>query len=229
MTTPPPPPGPPTVHLPQGDTEDWLDRLNDAIEDDFAPAEIPAPRRTAQPADRIPDWWTGERVILGKPDAEPEPVCEHSEPLEVHDGYGELVAYLCPDCDAQLLAPPVEEDVAPQPYAETVAAAPSAAGRGWLPAGATGITLNPRARRLVYNGSAAAIGWGLGLGPAVRDFIAACGQEAGTLPAFIVGLAVCGSVSLLVDRRTRGWWAPLAWVLRAPLASVVLALALAPF
>ncbi|WP_329174950.1 hypothetical protein OG754_19260 [Streptomyces decoyicus] len=229
--TPPPPSTPPTVHLPiQVDTagDDWWDDLYG--DEGSAPAAAPGQRRVAVPADRLPFWWTGEGVTLGgQVDAEPEPVCEHPEPLEVHDAYAELVAYLCPACDAQLPVPAADEDEAkPQPYERLAASARSVGRRasGWLPAGATGITLNPRARRLLYNGSAAGLGWYLHIGPPLKSLLEECGREAGIGASLVVGVGICGAAAVLIDRRTRHWWPPLAWVCRAPLAAAVLALLL---
>lgn len=238
MTTPPPPSDPPTVHLPtsvDATGDDWWDDLYG--DEDAAPADVPGPRRVAvpaAPADRLPFWWTGEGVKLGDEqdgvDTEPVPEpCEHPETLEVHNGYGELVAYLCPACDAQLPAPEADEDEAePQPYEQLAASARSMGRRasGWLPAGATGITLNPRARRLLYNGSAAGLGWYLHIGPPIKHLLEECGREAGIGASLIVGVGICGAAAVLVDRRTRHWWPPLAWVCRAPLAAAVLALLL---
>ncbi|MGA5637102.1 hypothetical protein [Streptomyces lydicamycinicus] len=237
MTTPPPPSDPPTVHLPNpvDDTgDDWWRALYG--DEDKAPADVPGPRRVAVPADRLPFWWTGEGVKLGdeqhRVDTEPvlEP-CEHPQPLEVRDGYGDLVAYLCPACDAQLPAPEADEDEA-RPYDRLVdrtrSAASTAATKAgaWLPAGAKGIDLNPRARRLLYNGSAAGLGWYLHFGPPIKHLLEECGREAGIGASLIVGVGICGAAAFLIDRRTRHWWPPLAWVCRAPLAAAVLALLL---
>ncbi|WJY40013.1 hypothetical protein QT196_23550 [Streptomyces sp. P9-2B-2] len=236
MTTPPPPSTPPTVHLPTpADTtaDDWWEALyGDGTAD---AAEVPAPRAVTAPAGRLPFWWTGEGVALGddaeEVDTDPVPPCEHPELLEVHDTYGELVAYLCPACDAQFPAPDTEEDEA-RPYDRFVATTRSAASTasskvsGWLPAGAKGIELNPRARRLLYNGSAAGLGWYLHIGPPIKHLLEECGREASIGASLIVGVAICGAAAVLVDRRTRHWWPPLAWVCRAPLAAAVLALCL---
>nr|WP_192964206.1 hypothetical protein [Streptomyces natalensis] len=234
MTVPPQPPVPPTVHLPSATGDDWWDDLYG--NEDVAPADVPGPRRVAVAADRLPFWWTGERVSLGhdadEVDTEPEPECEHPEPLEVHDPYGELVAHLCPQCDAQLPVDTDEDEAEPEPYAQLVANTRSAASTaatkvsGWLPAGAKGIQLNPRARRLLYNGSAAALGWYLHIGPPIQHAIETCGREAGTGASLVLGAGICGVLALVIDRRTRHWWPPLAWVGRAPLACAVLALCL---
>jgi hypothetical protein len=86
--------------------------------------------------------------------------------------------------------------------------------------------LEPRARWAIYTGTAAAAGWGLGLEQLLQGLIAECGHDTGqTLPAVLVGLGLITACAL-IDRRTRYWWPPLAWVCRIPLASALLALAL---
>ncbi|MFI1161968.1 hypothetical protein [Streptomyces sioyaensis] len=236
MTTPPPPSTPPTVHLPNPvDTtgDDWWDDLYG--DEDEAPADVPGPRRVAVPADRLPFWWTGEGVKLGdephRVDTAPVPEpCEHPEPLEVRDGYGELVAYLCQVCDAQLEVDTDEDEARPYDRlvdrTRSVASTAASKAGAWLPAGAKGIELNPRARRLLYNGSAAGLGWYLHIGPPIKHLLEECGREAGIGASLIVGAGICGAAAVLIDRRTRHWWPPLAWVCRAPLAAAVLALLL---
>ncbi|MGV4930293.1 hypothetical protein [Streptomyces sp. HJ7] len=221
---PPPPADPPTVHL---------DEQQVSAVDTPADTEVDTPALAAdeRSAHRIQDWWTGRHVDLTKPTAADEDEaaeeCDHPEPLELYDAYGDLVAYLCPACDAQLPAdtPEETETEAYGGLVERTRSAASKTGR-WLPAGAAGIQLNPRARRLVYNGSAAALGWYLHLGPPISALIKTCGREAGIGAALVLGLGICGAAAWLVDRRTRHWWPPLAWVCRAPLATAVLALCL---
>ncbi|WP_328732037.1 hypothetical protein OHT20_18640 [Streptomyces caniferus] len=211
-------------------TDGWWDELYG--EDDVDTTEAPAPRQAAVPADRLPFWWTGEGVNLGGEEdttAPAEPVCEHPEPLEVRDSDGELAAYLCPACDAQIPVDTDEDEADPeQPYGGVVARTATAASKAgtWLPAGAKGIQLNPRAQRLLYNGSAAALGWVLHIGPPIKHVIEECGREASIGASLVLGIGICGAVAVLVDRRTRHWWPPLAWVCRAPLATAVLALLL---
>jgi hypothetical protein len=108
------------------------------------------------------------------------------------------------------------------PHAEPKAPAPAR----WLPAGATGMRLNPRARRIAYNGGAAALGWGLGLVGPMTHALDACGRDQSIGAALVLGVGGCLVIGFAIDRRTRGWWPPLAWVARVPLASAVLALVL---
>jgi hypothetical protein len=84
-----------------------------------------------------------------------------------------------------------------------------------------------RRRNLLYSGSAAALGWGLGLEGRCHDLIAECGTSTGSpLAAVILGGGLVAVAIALIDRRTRHWYLPLAWACRIPAASAVVALAL---
>jgi hypothetical protein len=81
--------------------------------------------------------------------------------------------------------------------------------------------------RLVYNGSAAGAGWGLGWVGDMERMLHNCAAETGDAgAALILGVAVMGVVIAVIDRRTRHWYSALAWACRIPLASAVVALAL---
>jgi hypothetical protein len=84
-----------------------------------------------------------------------------------------------------------------------------------------------RFKLLVYNAGAAGTGWGFGWEGRLHSVLVACGRETGDpYAAMILGAAVVGAAVALIDRRTRHWWWPLAWVCRIPLATAILALAL---
>lgn len=84
-----------------------------------------------------------------------------------------------------------------------------------------------RLRNLAYSGSAAGLGWGLGLVDRLHALLDECARQTGDpYAALVLGAGVIAAAVLLVDRRTRGWYRPLAWACRIPLASAVLALAL---
>ncbi|MER7395471.1 hypothetical protein ABT381_08140 [Streptomyces sp. NPDC000151] len=226
MTTPPPMPSePPTVHLPQQvDTgaDDWWDRLY--ADEDQVPAEDPAPLRVAVPADRLPDWWADKPVHLGpEEDTEPEP--EDTDPDEVDEEPEELEETHGQEHDADGsdgIAAPVPAPKAP---------AADSFWRGWAPAGAVGMQLlHPsRGRRLIYNASAAALGWGLHLDDPVQQLVAYVGREFSDTAVLILSAALVVAVGVLIDHKTRHWWPPLAWICRIPLATTLLALALAYF
>ncbi|MFJ5954177.1 hypothetical protein [Streptomyces noursei] len=241
---PPPPTAPPTVHL-----ADQQQEPVDAPADTEMDTAAPAPER---PAHRIQNWWSGRHVDLTKPAPaadENEDQVEEDEDQAVEEGEGECahpalvplvlttgetVGYLCRDCDARLYAKADKDADEDEDGDEEEADGDERPGRraalrkaaGWLPAGATGITLNPRARRVVYNATAAGLGWLVGIGPLASDALRDCGAHYDMSTALILGCLMAGGVAFLFDRRTRVLWAPLAWACRAPLASVVLAIAL---
>ncbi len=85
-----------------------------------------------------------------------------------------------------------------------------------------------RWRWVLYNGSAALAGWGLNANRPVAGALASCAQATNTVSALLLGAGMCAVTWHFADRHTRGWWPPLAWVMRIPLATVVLVLVLTP-
>ena len=78
----------------------------------------------------------------------------------------------------------------------------------------------PRTRWLIYHGTAAAFGWGLGIvswATHVTAWIAA-GRwvDPQSITCYLLGL---GTVALY--RRTRCWWWPVAWMAAVPASSIV--------
>lgn len=89
------------------------------------------------------------------------------------------------------------------------------------------LDLAPRTRVLLYNGSAAALGWGLGLLSLFEQWITACQYDTGHISAALtLGAGITLTCGVLIDRRTRHWWGPLPWLCRIPTATAVLAVAL---
>jgi hypothetical protein len=86
--------------------------------------------------------------------------------------------------------------------------------------------LSPKTRAALYNASAAAAGWGLGLYHQLAGAIADCGQQTSTSGALTLGIGACLLIAHLWDRRTRHWWPGIAWAARIPLATALCALAL---
>ncbi|MFC1410389.1 hypothetical protein ACEZCY_14100 [Streptacidiphilus sp. N1-12] len=185
---------------------DWWDRL-------YTEAAAPAPAPAAPPHQRLPDWRTGEGIELGKPEAPAEPDPE-PEPAEAEE--------------EQLLAedeeePDDQEDAEAEDWDEPEARS-RRSPREMLSAHST---QRRRFAILVYNGTAAAAGWGIGLVPAIHTLIASCAQQTqSTTAGVILGVGICIAIGAAVDQRTRHAWAPLAWVCRIPLASAFLALGL---
>ncbi|MFD5322123.1 hypothetical protein [Streptomyces sp. NPDC127098] len=86
--------------------------------------------------------------------------------------------------------------------------------------------LSAPSRHLLYNGSAAGAGCFTGLVSAVHGWIEDCGDDYSIGAALSLGVMVIAAAAVVVDMRSRGWWPPLAWIGRIPLASCVLALGL---
>ncbi|WP_367137041.1 MULTISPECIES: hypothetical protein [Streptomyces] len=93
--------------------------------------------------------------------------------------------------------------------------------------------LQPVTRGLLYNGAAAWIGWelrifgGKSLGVWELHFFESAGRETSITTATVVALIVTGVVGWKIDRPTRHWFPPLAWLCRVPLATTVVALGFA--
>jgi hypothetical protein len=180
-------------------TRDWLD---DIIDD----REPPAPARPVAP--RLPDWRKRETADLIPP-AESLP-----EPVAVAGTVGEQPEEAASDVEGEPVKPRPRRD--PHRYLPIPTDRVHHAYAG-LPA---------RARAVLYTGGAAGLGWAFGLPQTMHSWIADCGHDQGPTAGLVLGAGLILACAVLVDRRTRGWWPPLAWVCRIPLASALLALAL---
>ncbi|MFE4960830.1 hypothetical protein ACFRCW_44710 [Streptomyces sp. NPDC056653] len=100
-----------------------IQRLNSAAtpaepDDTDETSAAPAATIPAQPVrggGRLPNWWEPKRDVVDlddvAKDAPEEGPCEHPHPHAVHASLtGELVAYWCEDCEAQLPVPDGMED-----------------------------------------------------------------------------------------------------------------------
>ncbi len=178
-------------------------------------AEMP-PKPTAAPATPAP---------VPRPVVEPDPDDDtgDGEPETEDPGESGLSRWWSrrtSTTDEPQLAPPVP--VAP--------AAPARPPR-WQPqhwADGMGPRRAARWRWTLYNGSAALLGNGVGLQALYGGAITLCGQQTNPVAALVLAVGMCAVTWHFLDRRTRGWWPPLAWALRAPLASACLAIALYP-
>lgn len=187
----------------------WWDDLYDDAHDDHH-----SPDRPPRAAPRLPDWRRGQTVDLRGPD-----------PDEPQDSLKEPAADLDAKTDGD--EPDNWEDV---PDTHDPAAHPTPRARPGRAAArraqATYADLAPRTRWLLYNGTAASAGWGLGAVPLMSGWITACGHDTSTTGALALAVGLIATAGALIDRRTRHWWPPLAWACRIPLASALLALAL---
>lgn len=202
-----------TAPAPATDDE-WWERLYDGTPDT-------ATRPVAAGSTRLPDWRKGETIPLGGADTEPDqPAAEPDQ----DDGGEQLQDEDEPDTAEQLdddqddEADPADDEPRPtiprprRPFIDQL----------------RDHRHQPHRRRvLLYNGTAAGAGWALGLAPRCQALITECGQQThSTSAALTLGVGIILATGLIVDRRTRHWWGPLPWILRIPLASAILALAL---
>ncbi|MEV0778881.1 hypothetical protein [Streptomyces sp. NPDC050428] len=224
--------------------DDWLDRLYD---DDPAPAPAapapaaPAAAPTPIPAaahggGRLPAWWERKKAVL----AAPAPVEPAPAPTDAPVRTGDVV----PTAPA-LGAPttPVAPTAAPAPAKPEVPArgAPAPTGHTAEIRAAAGQTVraflsDPRQRRdvglVLYNGTAAGVGWWTGAGPWIHGRLVHYGAT-DTDQGVYVGLGVV-AVCLIAEMRSHRWrrpgmhpvWRLLGWAARIPLATALLALAL---
>jgi hypothetical protein len=144
-----------------------------------------------------------------------------------NDLYDEPDTELKPDADEE---PDVKESTAPAPV--WWQAQPDYYPHPHMPALVTRTrdraeaAISPRTRKLLYNASAAAAGWGLGLYQQCAHALAVCGQQYSISGALTLGIGGSLLVAHVWDRRTRHWWPGIAWAARIPLATCLLALAL---
>lgn len=153
-------------------------------------------------APRLPNWRTREPLLDTGPQPADEPKLDADEDAlgdETVDGWEDV------------------DEPAPARRPLTPAARRAHAAYAGMPA---------RVRVVAYTGSAAGLGWALGLEPLFSRWITACGHDTSTGGALALGAGLITVTAVLIDRRTRGWWPPLAWACRIPLASALLAVAL---
>jgi hypothetical protein len=159
---------------------------------------------------RLPDWRKGETADLRghHPDT-----ADTAEDEDAPDTEG-------PDSEHNAAKEDKEDR-------EAAVARPAPARQAARRAHAAYTQLAPRTRVLIYNGTAAGIGWGFGLIRLFEGWITDCQHDTGHISAALaLGTGLVVAAGTLVDRHTRHWWGPLPWLCRTPLASAVLALAL---
>jgi hypothetical protein len=93
------------------------------------------------------------------------------------------------------------------------------------PAAAWYATLPGRTRWTASTAAGAVLGYGLGLQPAMTGWITACAHDQTPTAALVLAAGLIATSGYLAHR-TRGWWPPLAWACRIPLATAILATAL---
>ncbi|MGW3491971.1 hypothetical protein [Streptomyces sp. NPDC001054] len=196
-----------TTHDTHGTTADreaeWWDRLYEAEQP--GGHRLPEPGRTMPLTVEPPA--ASEATAPAEPEADPEAEPD-AEPEP--DETGEKAA------TEETLRP---EWLRPAPGYWTPPARPSKKRRPRR-------ALSAGTRRALYNASAAGAGWLSGLAPRMCDAVDDCGRTTSIGGALVLGIATCLLLAHFLDRRTRHWWPPLAWIARIPLASAILALAL---
>ena len=207
---------------------DWWSKLYAPASPDTlsaAPAAVGGAGAGPAGGGRLPDWRAGEVVDLSKPaDAKPADAdaddVDPEDPVEESDDADDAEEF---DDD-----PDEESDDDSGDSGDSGDASRQRAPRRPLREYLTDHgDQERRFRRLVYNSTAAGAGWCLGLVGEADGLLHECGASTGdSVAALILGAGFVAAALMLVDRRTRGWYAPLAWVCRIPLASAALALAL---
>ena len=170
----------------------WWDEL---YADEAQPAEA-TPQRRSSP--RMPDWWAD------KPEqpASAAPAVEDPEPQDDE-----------PDLPAAAPAAKAEEPRPAAPSGPRIAA-PQSLLDAWD-------NTSARLRWLIYHGTSAGLGWGLGLVHWATHVTAWVAADRWTDPQSVACYALAlGSVALY--RRTRGWWWPVTWMAAVPASSTVL-------
>ncbi|WP_435246365.1 hypothetical protein [Streptomyces sp. NRRL F-5630] len=185
----------------------------------------------ATAADREVDWW--DRLYGDvQPGGHRLPEPGHTMPLILDKpATPEVTAPAKPEVEPDTEPEPEEGEKEPpkvEPRPEWLRPAPDY----WTPPARPNKQRHPRralsagTRRALYNASAAGAGWLTGLAPRMCTAIDDCGRTTSIGGALVLGIATCLLLAHFLDRRTRHWWPPLAWIARIPLASAILALAL---
>ncbi|RPK58103.1 hypothetical protein EES44_24535 [Streptomyces sp. ADI96-15] len=206
-------------------------------------ATIPQQPKTLGIGDRAPNWWEPKPVIAA--------ACQHPNPHEVRaKPTGQLVAFWCADCETQLDVPEDYdelEDVAKEGgNGEGDGQAPAAVRRRWGVRGTGEKTykrpvygkdstaqkkalieaftgLSPKAKHLLYNGTALGAGFWIGVPQFFTDEVAylAATYDSWTEFYVVIWYGVALAIALL-DFRTRGWFPLFAWTARIPLVSMII-------
>ncbi|RLL68151.1 hypothetical protein [Streptomyces sp. Z26] len=202
--------------------DDWWDDLFDPARPDTGSA---APVRPPAGGARLPDWRTGQTIDLAQPEETAAPWADvpDEQPLPVRRPAAPAVDPDPEDDEDEAAEDQDDEDEPEQGAVERPARTPA---RERVAQAREHLALDHRTVVLLYNGSAAGVGYLARLVPTIHNWIAECGRDTSVVPALLVGIGVIAAIGQQWDRHTRGWYAPLAWAARIPLASAVLALGL---
>ena len=203
-----------------------------------------APTVPPQRANRLPPWWEAKKPVA---DTAPQaPTAATGDPATtvppkpstpardwLDDILDDNAAPAAVDQDDESASEPEEErdEEESKDRPRTFEPEPGYWPRPHLPATLTHIpdraeaAISHGTRRLLYNGTAAGAGWGLGLYGQFADVLADCGATS-IGGGLVLGIGSTLLIAHVWDRRTRHWWPGIAWCARIPLATAVLALAL---
>ncbi|MFE3907211.1 hypothetical protein ACFXPY_45095 [Streptomyces sp. NPDC059153] len=204
-------------------SQDWWDRLYAEAEDTFAdPVALPQPRVGARTRDRLPRWWERKNADVLNPDSEGSEVEEEKDV----DEEGQEQAEEPQPGEEETGTKPSETEEGPVPAPERQVFYPQPQYWPEVTKTVPKPALSAGTRRLLYNVSAGAAGWFLGLTPQISVAIETCGVATSIGGALVLGGGICLATAAFWDRRTRHWYQPLAWAARIPLMSAITALAL---
>ncbi|WP_327421852.1 hypothetical protein OG763_15050 [Streptomyces sp. NBC_01230] len=213
---------------------------------------VTIPAQPVRGGGRLPNWWEPKRDVVDLDKQAPaEEPCERPHPHAVHASLtGQLVPYWCEDCDTQLPVPEdmeddeyeeEEEDEEGEKGGDKV---PARVRRGWNMRGSgervysrptynrgkppkrslveAWSGLSPLTRHGLYNGSALALGFSLGV---PQFFTAETAYLAATYASWTdFYVCVWYGVAIAIwmfDQRTRNWLPLLALAARVLLVSVI--------
>ncbi|WP_199570573.1 hypothetical protein [Streptomyces murinus] len=188
-----------------------------------------------------------EKEARRSADSDAEP-CDHPNPHAVHARpTGELVAYWCEDCETQLEVPDPDEEEGDEEeadggvsakirrywslrgngakvYARPTYREPKAPKQSLLEAWAG---MRPTTRHGLYNGTALAIGFALGVPQFFTAETAYLVETYHSWTAFYVVIWYGVALGIwMFDRKSRSWLPPFALMARVPLVSLVIGVAL---
>lgn len=192
-------------------------------------AEAPARASSA----RLPDWWApkpGISATVTEPTAEPTPAVRPRDWLDD-------ILDTDPEPEAE---PEAAEEEAPEPEQATPPARPSKPKkrkkkpRPGAPRAAVDTRPTPprqsladawdrtpaRLKWLAYHTSAAYLGWSLGLVD-WATYVTAWIADTGLVGPQALFWYCAAGATVLIYRRTRGWWRPVAWLAAVPVSSTV--------
>lgn len=197
---------------------DWWERLY-AEAETVAAEPVSPPRAAGRIRGRLPEWWA-------------------EKPEDLSDVDADAVSDADVDADVGSDQDGTDGDGGESDRDEDQDGGDGGRGGKWFrpksgyyprpprPSAPARPALSEGTKRLLYNVSAAGVGYFYGPTRMVGGWIESCGRETSIGGALVLGGGICLLTAHFWDRRTRHWMPGLAWVARIPLASALTALAL---